>query len=444
MPSLDFKGKQFVYTHHLTVPFRELVVDAKKSLPAKGNPSMDDNLIIHGDNLHALKALLPRYAGKVKCIYIDPPYNTGNEGWCYNDNVRSPLMQEWIKHGNPVEREDMERHDKWLSMMWPRLNLLRELLREDGAIFISIDDNELNNLRAVMNEVFGEDNFVGQITTINNLKGRNDKKNLSTINDYVLIYQKSAEFETRGLPLTAERMAEYKFVDVKGGKYKLRDLRKRGRPDRREDRPNMWFSIFFHPDKKIVSLDRKSKEDVEITPFRGDGTDGRWRWGRESVAENLDILYPRYNKKKGRWDIDHRVYLSEAANEEIPGLDDLDEDEELSEETRSKAKTVWMGGEFSTDVGGREIKDIFGSEAAFDYPKPTGVIERCLQLCTDKEDIVLDSFAGSGTTAHAVLALNREDGGNRKFILLECEDYADRITAGARSPRDQRCPERSR
>ena len=149
MPSLDFKGKQFVYTHHLTVPFRELVVDAKKSLPAKGKPSMDDNLFIHGDNLHALKALLPRYAGKVKCIYIDPPYNTGNEGWCYNDNVRSPLMQEWVKHGNPVEREDMERHDKWLSMMWPRLNLLKELLSSEGLIFISIDDNEGHHIRAV-------------------------------------------------------------------------------------------------------------------------------------------------------------------------------------------------------------------------------------------------------------------------------------------------------
>ena len=163
MPSLDFKGKQFVYTHHLTVPFRELVVDAKKSLPAKGKPSMDDNLIIHGDNLHALKALLPRYAGKVKCIYIDPPYNTGNEGWCYNDNVRSPLMKEWVERGNPVEREDMERHDKWLSMMWPRLSLLRELLSDDGAIFISIDDNEQHHLRDLMDEIFGADNFVANI-----------------------------------------------------------------------------------------------------------------------------------------------------------------------------------------------------------------------------------------------------------------------------------------
>ena len=149
MPSLDFKGKSFVYAHHLSVPFRELVVDAKKSLPPKGQkPSLDDNLIIHGDNLHALKALLPVYAGKVDCIFIDPPYNTGNEGWCYNDNVRSPLMREWLKKSaNPVEKEDLERHDKWLCMMWPRLNLLHDLLAEDGAIFVSIDDNEVHRLR---------------------------------------------------------------------------------------------------------------------------------------------------------------------------------------------------------------------------------------------------------------------------------------------------------
>jgi adenine-specific DNA-methyltransferase len=193
MPSLDFKGKQFVYTHHLTVLFRELVVDAKKSLPAKGKPSMDDNLIIHGDNLHALKALLPRYAGKVKCIYIDPPYNTGNEGWCYNDNVRSPLMQEWVKHGNPVERKDMERHDKWLSMMWPRLNLLRELLSDDGTIFMSIDDNERHHLHDIMDEIFGADNFVANIVWEKKYAVQSDSKSFSTNHDHIVAYAKNGK-----------------------------------------------------------------------------------------------------------------------------------------------------------------------------------------------------------------------------------------------------------
>ena len=148
MPTLEFKGKQFVYSHHLSVPFRELKVDAAKSLPAEGQkPSLDDNLIIHGDNLEALKALLPTHAGKIDCIFIDPPYNTGNEGWCYNDNVRSPLMKEWLKKSaNPVDKEDLERHDKWLCMMWPRLNLLKDLLAEDGSLWMTLDDNEAQQI----------------------------------------------------------------------------------------------------------------------------------------------------------------------------------------------------------------------------------------------------------------------------------------------------------
>ena len=156
MPTLEFKGKQFIYAHHLTVPYRPLVPDADKSLNPTG---ADDNLIIHGDNLHALKALLPRYAGKVKCIYIDPPYNTGNEGWVYNDRANSPLLKEWFKSQSPVDGEDLERHDKWLCMMWPRLHLLKELLADDGAIFVSIDDNEQHHVRTLMDEIFGEANL---------------------------------------------------------------------------------------------------------------------------------------------------------------------------------------------------------------------------------------------------------------------------------------------
>jgi adenine-specific DNA-methyltransferase len=165
MPTLEFKGKSFVYAHHLSVPFRELVIDAKKSLPAKGQkPALEDNLIIHGDNLHALKALLPVYAGKVDCIYIDPPYNTGNEGWCYNDNVHSPLMREWLKKsGNPVEKEDLERHDKWLCMMWPRLKLLHELLAEDGVMWMTLDDNEVFHAEMLCDEIFGEENHEGTV-----------------------------------------------------------------------------------------------------------------------------------------------------------------------------------------------------------------------------------------------------------------------------------------
>ena len=162
MPTLDFKGKQHIYAHHLTVPYRSLIADPDRSV----NPGdiADENLIIHGDNLYALKALLPRYAGRIKCIYIDPPYNTGNEGWVYNDNVNSPLMKEWVKANSPVDGEDLERHDKWLCMMWPRLHLLKDLLTDDGVISVSIDDNEQHHLRLMMDEIFGAENFVANIT----------------------------------------------------------------------------------------------------------------------------------------------------------------------------------------------------------------------------------------------------------------------------------------
>ena len=161
MPTLDFKGKQHIYAHHLAVPYRPLEPDDKRSC---NSTDTDDNLIIYGDNLHALKALLPRYANRVKCIYIDPPYNTGNKDWIYKDDVSNPPMQEWFKEHSPVDNEDLEKHDKWLSMMWPRLHLLKELLAEDGVIFISIDDNELHHLRMLMDEIFDEENFFAVLT----------------------------------------------------------------------------------------------------------------------------------------------------------------------------------------------------------------------------------------------------------------------------------------
>ena len=202
MPTLEFKGKQHIYAHHLTVPHRPLVPDAGKSVsPAEDG---EDNLIIHGDNLHALKALLPRYAGRVKCIYIDPPYNTGNEGWAYNDNVNSPLMKEWLKQNGPVDGEDLERHDKWLCMMWPRLHLLKELLSDDGVIFISIDDNEQHHLRMVMDEVFGESTFRNSIIVRTEQRRiicwrrrhnqPNDKsKPIAKTAEFIVVYAKSLE-----------------------------------------------------------------------------------------------------------------------------------------------------------------------------------------------------------------------------------------------------------
>ena len=183
MATLDFKGKALVQNYHLTVKYHELVPKKDKSLTSK--VCLDDNLIIHGDNLKALKALLPTYAGKVKCIYIDAPYNTGSEGWAYNDNVTSPMMQEWL--GKAVDREDLTRHDKWLCMMLPRLKLLRELLRDDGTIFISIDDNEQHRLRMLLDEVFGEENFISVIVVQSNKRGQTYKE-IAKTHEYILVH----------------------------------------------------------------------------------------------------------------------------------------------------------------------------------------------------------------------------------------------------------------
>ena len=195
MPTLDFKGKQHIYAHHLTVPYCPLEPDDDRSLNSTG---VDDNLIIHGDNLHVLKALLPRYAGRVKCIYIDPPYNTGNEGWSYSDRVNSPLMQQWLKDNGPVDNEDLERHDKRLCMMWPRLHLLKELLAEDGVIFVSIDDNEQHHLRMLMDEIFGEGSFLAELVWKNrqNIDNRN-VTGVSIDHEYILCYGTSLKGNER-------------------------------------------------------------------------------------------------------------------------------------------------------------------------------------------------------------------------------------------------------
>jgi adenine-specific DNA-methyltransferase len=404
-------------------------------LPARDesvNFDSTGNLIIEGDNLEVLKLLQGGYHGRVKMIYIDPPYNTGGD-FIYPDNYKEGLA-DYLKFSGQISSEgvklttnpetDGRYHSKWLTMMFPRLFLARNLLREDGVIFVSIDDHEVHNLCAVMNEIFGEENFVGQLAVVNNLKGRNDRKNIATCHEHLVIYAKSQIAELKGLPLTDEQRAEYKYIDEHGEKYTLRDLRKRGRPDRREDRPKMWFPIFYNQRTKKCSLERISNEDIEITPKRGDGSDGRWRWGKERVGANIAILEPRYSSKNDRWDIEHRVFLKEATAILLEGEDDMDEDEEISERS-SKSKSFWMGGELSTDVGRRTLKEIL-PEIEYDYPKAVDFIKRCLYLGLTSDDLVLDFFAGSGTTAQAVLELNAQDGGNRKFILIQLPEPTER------------------
>ena len=384
MPELEFKGKQHLYAHHLAVPYRPLVPDRARSVGAAGQ---DDNLIIHGDNMDALKALLPRYAARVKCVYIDPPYNTGAEGWAYNDKVNAPLMREWLERNGQVDREDLERHDKWLCMMWPRLRLLKELLAEDGAIFVSIDDNESHHLRMVMDEIFGEENFFAVLTRRAMHTVRNSSKDFNLNADYVMAYAKDkswfSDSEDRYIRHVTDKSASYPHDDGDGrGKYKLDPIHAR----------NYYEPYTF-----------KFANGVE--------------WSAPTGS------YPRYSQdtlrrmeREGRIDLSGREplakrYLAEVQEGQPPNAV-LDPDV--------------VG--FNAN-GTRELREIFGQGGVFPQPKPTKLVKFLMEILRSKDAIVLDSFAGSGTTAHAVLALNKEDGGNRKFILVECEDYADSITA---------------
>ena len=419
MPRLDFKGKQHVYAHHLTVPYRPLVPDAARSLNAGG---ADDNLIVHGDNLEALKALLPRYAGRVQCVYIDPPYNTGSEGWVYNDNVNGPLMREWIERNGQVDGEDLERHDKWLCMMWPRLQLLKELLAENGIIFVSIDDNELHHLRMVMDEIFGEENFIASFVWEGTVK--NDARFVSVGHDYILCYANRME---------ALRTNNQRWRALKEGVdaiYRLAEqLRKQHGDDFESASEGLkeWFSSL---EKRHPSWAHRHYDwiDAKGIYFAGDIS---WPGGG---GPRYRVLHPQTGKPvkipaRG-WVFSTWEKMAKAIEE---GRVHFGPDE--SRVPNLKRYLHETGGQVLASVFYRDRraahKDLVKilPQAPFDYPKDERVIRRLLDVATSDGAIVLDSFAGSGTTAHAVLALNREDGGNRKFILVECEDYADSITA---------------
>jgi adenine-specific DNA-methyltransferase len=390
MATLNFKGKTFVQNHHLLVKYHQLIPKKDKSLTKK--VSLSDNLIIHGDNLKALKALLPIYGGKIKCIYIDPPYNTGNEKWVYNDNVNSPMMQDWL--GKVVDREDLTRHDKWLCMMMPRLKLLRELLAEDGVIFISIDDNEVHQLRMLMDEIF-QGRFIGKFIWRKKEGGGQTDDYFVTEHEYILVYAKSDSFKWMDEIIPADE-AKYNKED-ENGKFFAVKLAKWGTGARKEDRPKMHFPII-------------TPDGAKILPKAPDGGAGRWRVGKTRMGLLIERELIHWEKKNGEWVAYEKVYYEEGATKRI------------------KERSILFDLATTGDAT-NTLTQIFGKKDVFENPKPYQIIEFFMQYTTDKNSIVLDSFAGSGPTAQAVLALNKEDGGNRKFILVECEDYADKITA---------------
>ncbi|GAB6107992.1 site-specific DNA-methyltransferase [Fusibacter bizertensis] len=388
MPTLEWIGKDKVINHHQQVPFR--ILERQYSFDQQGQSEVDnnsENMIIHGDNLEALKSLLPYYEGKVKCIYIDPPYNTGNEGWVYNDNVNSPKMKKWLGEAVGKEGEDLSRHDKWLCMMYPRLKLLGKLLADDGVIFISIDDNEQANLRLICDEIFGSSNFIAQFTWKRRASSAMSQRSISIDHEYILTYGKSNDYVFLG---TEKDFKGYSNPDNDPrGDWTTGDLTVGMNS---EMRPNQFYDL----------VDPDTGNIFKPNPNRV------WSYIPESMEKLIfekRIVFPS--------SVDKRPMKKRFASEL---------------KTDTNPISTWLTDVGINTEGTRGIQKIFG-DAVFSYPKPKSLIEILIKQVTGNNDIILDSFAGSGTTAHAVLNLNKSDGGNRKFILVEMESYAETVTA---------------
>ena len=445
MPTLEWIGKSKVINHHQNVPFR--VLERKYSFDENGQHGEDngsENMIIRGDNLEALKALLPRYEGRVKCIYIDPPYNTGNEGWVYNDNVNDPKIKKWLGEVVGKEGEDLTRHDKWLCMMYPRLKLLQKLLANDGVIFISIDDTEYANLKLIYDEIFGSNCFVSNISWQRTYSTRNDSKGIVNEVEHLVVYSKLPDWNPNKLPRTAEMDAKYKNPDNDIMPWTSSDAFAPGAATHQ----GMVYAI-QHPftgkllypyngacwryqqDTMLEYMNGWTKyelreiDDAEKRAEICGVSEKEVRSGVMGIllADTLDIAKENASQilRRGQWP---RFYFTNGGKGGIRRKTYIDSVE-------GKPPTnYWPYADVGhTDEAAKIVKAIFGGKATFDTPKPPRLIERILQIAGENNTLVLDSFAGSGTTAHAVLNMNKADGGHRKFILVEMMDYADSITA---------------
>lgn len=445
MPTLDWIGKDKVINHHFDVPYR--VLNRVYSYDLNGQHSEDngsENKIIHGDNLEALKSLLPEYAGKIKCIYIDPPYNTGNEGWVYNDNVNDPKMKKWLGEVVGKEGEDLSRHDKWLCMMYPRLRLLQRLLADEGAIFISIDDNELYNLKLLSDEIFGRNCFVANISWQRTYSMRNDSKGIAAEIEHILVYSKHQGWEPKKLSRTEGMDSKYKNPDNdprgawrnivasapnanthQGMVYAIQNpmtgkyvYPPQGRcwalgQDQMLTAMNQWCKYELrdlHDDKERAEICGVSTEEVRKDVLAIVLSDTLEVAREESTKKYKGVLPDFFFSKKGEGTLSRKAYINQVSGRPVTNFWSF-------EETGH------------TDEASRLLKVLFDGVAVFDTPKPPRLIERILHIIGDTDAVILDSFAGSGTTAHAVLNMNKGDGGNRRFILIEREDYADSITA---------------
>jgi adenine-specific DNA-methyltransferase len=377
---------------------RELPVlheDTSREIKSKGG--LPQNILIEGDNYHALYALSFTHKKKIDVIYIDPPYNTGNKSWRYNNNF--------------VEQEDPYKHSKWVSFMNKRLRLAKKLLKDTGIIICAIDDYEAHNLRHLMDKIFGEENKLGICVVVHNPGGRQDDKYFPTAHEYMLVYAKKiTDAQIGRLVLSQDKIEQFKNEDV-FGRYKLRGFRRSGSNSRREDRPNLYYPIYYNEKTKKLSTSKKLGW-IELLPIDDKGVKRCWRWNPETFIEKIE-KYVEVKTVRGKYDL----YVKERENDNMG----------------EKAKTIWNKPKYAAVGGTQELKQIFNTTSKiFDYPKSLHLLIDVLKITTKSNSVVLDFFAGSGTTGHAVLELNK-DGGNRQFIL--CTNNENNICEEVTYPR---------
>lgn len=386
------------------------------------------NLYIEGDNLDVLKLLRETYLGKVKMIYIDPPYNTGND-FVYDDDFAEDGDEflfrdnQYDAQGNRLVQNTESNgrfHTDWLNMIYPRLKVAKDLLSDDGVIFISIDDHELYNLKKITDEIFGGANYLGTIVIKSNPRGSMSTAEIASLHENLLVYSKDRQFQSViGHKLTESMDAEYKYTDSTG-RYRLLGLRMRGGFWRRADRPKLYYPIFVAPSSGEISLEKNSKYTIEVLPIQPTtGEDGTWRWSTEKVLSEKDKLVAKEisRNSQSEWDIFQKDYLDKGC------------------ERRTKAKSIWDDSELNYQNGTTEVKNLLGKSGIFDYSKPICLLKKAIEMISINEnDIILDFFSGSATTAHAVMQLNAEDGGKRKFIMVQlpevCEEKSEAAKAG--------------
>jgi adenine-specific DNA-methyltransferase len=373
-----------------------------------------ENLYIEGDNLDVLKLLRETYLNRVKMIYIDPPYNTGND-FVYEDDFSEDADEfyardyQYDEDGNRMVRNldsNGRFHTDWLNMIYPRLRISKDLLRDNGAAFISCDDNEVNNLRKTCDDIFGASNFIAQVIVQTNPRGRTFDRFIAKTHEYVIIYSKNIEFDAlREIPKDVKAVAGYQKEDG-NGKYRLLELRNRNPVFNRTNRPLMFYPFYADPDKLDVSLVPTERHTVEIYPRNSKGVDGCWTWGLEKATNEIYLLVANL-ANTGKWSVFRKDYLEGTS-------------------MFTKAKGLWLEKKMNHENGKEMARELFGM-TPFDFPKSVDYIKKCLLLGTSSygEDIVLDFFSGSATTAHAVMQLNAEDGGKRKFIMVQLPKLTD-------------------